>query len=228
MRAGWPRFGRRQASATAVAPDNTVATVASVAAPPVWLLGAAIIASTAALLGTTEALPPTYERTYTFARNGIDGGFVELTRDQPAATFFVIVHADDLGMGEVPSTDNATALVDGTITTTGLDDGQVAPSVDVELSIPGGGGPKQAALEHFQQTQALSFTGDCDNPKTSQSCIARFAVAVSRQDQGASGGVVRFDWTFDVASKVQVQVPSQEDGSVGPFDPPWTIEVSKP
>jgi hypothetical protein len=221
MSAGWPRFGRRQASATAPAPDNAVA------APPVWLLGAAIIASTAALLGTTEP-SPTYDQTYTFARNGIDGGFVELTRDQPAATFFVIVHADDLGMSEVPTTENATALVDGTITTTGLDDGQVAPYVDVELSIPGGGGPKQAALEHFQQTQALSFTGDCDNPKTSQSCTARFAVAVSRQDQGASGGVVRFDWTFDVASKVQVRVPSQEDGSVGPFDPPWTIEVSEP
>jgi hypothetical protein len=222
MRAGWLQFGRRRAAATTAAPDNAVT------APPAWLLGAVIIASTAALLGTSETIPPMYERTYTFARNGIDGGFVELTRDQPAATFFVIVHADDLAADGVPTTDNASALVDGTITTTGLDDGQVAPYVDVELSIPGGGGTKQAWLEHSQQTQALSFTGDCVNPKTSKSCTAHFAVTVSRQDQGESGGVVRFDWTFDVASKAQVQLTSQEDGALGPFDPPWTIEVSEP
>ena len=222
MRAGWLQFGRQRAAATATAPDNAVA------APPVWLLGAAIIASTAALLGTSDDSPPMYERTYTFARNGIDGGFVELTRDQPAATFFVILHADDLGANGARTTDNASALVDGTITTTALDDGQVAPYVDVELSTPGGGSTKEPALEHSHQAQPLLFTGDCDNPKTSRSCTARFAVAVSRQDQGASGGVVRFDWTFDVASKVQVQVPSQEDGTLGPFDPPWTIEVSEP
>jgi hypothetical protein len=221
MRAGWFQFWRQRAAATATAPDNAVA------APPVWLLGAAIIASTAALLGTSDDSPPMYERTYTFARNGIDGGFVELTRDQPAATFFVIVHVDDLGAHGAPTTDNASALIDGTITTTALDDGQVAPYVEVELSVPGGG-TKQAALESFHQTQALSFTGDCDNPKTSRSCSARFAVTVSRQDGGESGGVVRFDWTFDVASEVQVQLPSQEDGALGPFDPPWTIDVSEP
>lgn len=221
MRAGWLQFRRQRASAPAAAPDNAVT------APPAWLLATAIIASTAALLGTSDDSPPTYQRTYTFARNGVDGGFVELTRDQPAATFFVTVHADDLGMDGVPTTDDASALVDGTITTTGLDDGRVAPYVDVKLSIPEGGGTQQAALEHSQQTQALFFSGDCDNPKTSKSCTARFSVAVSRQDQGEGGGVVRFDWTFDVTSKVQVQVPSQEDGALGPFDPPWTIQVTQ-
>jgi hypothetical protein len=223
MRAGWLRFGRKRASATAPAPDNAVR------ATPAWLLGAAIIASTAALLGTSDDSPPTYHRTYTFARNGVDGGFVELTRDQPAATFFVTLHADDLHLPDlVPTTDGASALVDGTLTTTDLDAGAVVPYVDVKLNTPGGVGTQKAAFEQFTQTQPLSFTGDCDEPKASGSCSARFSVEVSRQDQGEGGGVVRFDWTFDVASSVQVEMARDDQGTLGPFDPPWTIEVSQP
>lgn len=222
MKAGWLQFGRKRASVTAASPDNAVT------APPAWLLATAIVCSTAALLGTSDVDEPRYPRTYTFARSGVDGGFVELTRDQPAATFIVSLHADDLAADGVPSTDEASALVDGTITTTGLDEGKVAPYVDVQLSTPGGAGTQKVELEHFNQAQPIYFTGDCENPKASGSCTAHFAVAVSRQDQGESGGVVRFDWTFDVTSKVLVDVASQEASSVGPVDPPWTIEVSQP
>ena len=220
MKARWPQFGRKRAATTAPTPDNAVAT------PPAWLLGAAIIASTAALLGTSDVSEPSTFRTYTFARSGIDGGFVELTRDQPAATFFVTVHADDLGPEGVPTTDEALATIDGMITTMGLADGAVAPAVDVKLSTPDGpGGSEKIVVDSINQKQSLLFTGDCEHPRTSASCAAHFAVAVSRQDQGESDGVVRFDWLFDVESKGQA--PSQESSEVGPLDPPWTTEVTQ-
>lgn len=221
MSASWLQFRRKRAPATVLAPDKAVA------APPAWLLGAAIVASTAALLGTSDVDEPSNYTTYTFARSGIDGGFVELSRDQPAATFFVTVHADDLGPEGVPTTDEALATIDGMITSMNLAAGVAAPAVDIELSTPDGpSGSETIASDRINQTQSLFFTGDCGHPRTSGSCAAHFAIAVSRQDQGENGGVVRFDWLFDVASKGQVT--SEQASDVGPLDPPWTIEVTQP
>jgi hypothetical protein len=228
MRVGWPQFGRKQASVTARAPDNAVA------APPTWLLGAAIVASAAALLGTSEvpsddpvagvAGPIT---TYVFNRNGIDGGFVELSRDAPTATFYVTLHADDLGPDGATSTDEASVSVEGTLTTTGLDEGTNAPAVDIKLTSPDGvAGSEALAIDDFARGKTLLFTGDCAHPKSSADCTARFAIELARQDQGDNGGVVRFDWLFDVQSKGSLQ--GGKGGELGPFDPPWTIEVSQP
>jgi hypothetical protein len=223
MSAGWQRFGWRQREPSTGGPDKPVA------APPAWLLGAAIFASTAVLLGTTEEVepPPAYVTSYSFARTGVDGGFVELTRDLPTATFFVSVRADALGPEGVHSTNGASMLLDGTVTTSGLNEGAVTPVVNATLSSPDmNGAVGQLVQDSFMQTQTLTFTGDCDHPSSTGSCRARFALQVSRNDEGASGGVVRFDWSFDVASSGQE--PSKKTSSVGPLDPPWTIEVSQP
>jgi hypothetical protein len=195
-------------------------------------LGVVIVASTAALLGTTES-PAGYDNespyntTYTFERNGIDGGFVELTREQPTASFLVTVHADALGPEGVMTTDGAMLDVSGTITTSELAEGAVAPRVSVKVSSPDAlGVSEKVELESYSHQQALMFTGDCDAPPGSNGCKARFTVQVARQDEGAADGVVRFDWLFDVHSKALH--PSTATGEVGPLDPPWTVEVTQP
>lgn len=221
MRAGWLRLGRNGVAPAPRAPDNVVT------APSPWLLCAAIVASTAALLGTSDDSPPTYYTTYTFERTGIEGGFVELTRDRPTATFFVTVHVDALGPQGVMTTQGAKLDLDGTITTSNLAEGAFAPFVSVKVSSPEASGvSEQTVLEGVTQSQDLSFTGDCDAPPGSNACRARFTVEVSRKDDGAGDGVVRFDWLFDVHSKVEQ--PSMATGMVGPLDPPWTVEVTAP
>ena len=189
---------------------------------------AVIVASTAALLGTSpEPGPPTYTTTYTFERTGIDGGFVELTRDQPTATFFVTVHADALGPDGVMSTDGASLDLDGSISASGLTEGAATPFVSVKLSSPDAAGvAEKTVLEGFRLNQNLTFTGDCDMPPGSNACRARFTVQVSRNDDGLGDGVVRFDWFFDVHSRAAQS--SAANGMVGPLDPPWTVEVTQP
>jgi hypothetical protein len=223
MRAGWLQFGRNGAAPAASAPDNAVT------APRPWLLCAAIVASTAALLGTSESVPPVSSNftTYTFERTGIDGGFVELTRDQPTATFLVTVRADALGPEGVMTTDGASMNIDGTITTSGLADGATAPFVSVKLSSPDLSGiAEQLVQESYSQQQSLVFIGDCDTPPGSSPCRARVAVEVARTDDDAANSVVRFDWLLDVHSRVEH--PSSATGKVGPLDPPWTVEVTQP
>lgn len=221
MRAAWLRFGRNGAVPGATDPDNAVT------APRPWLLCAVIVASAAALLGTSDNSPPTLYTTYTFERTGIEGGFVELTRDQPTATFFVTLHVDALGPEGVMTTQGAKLDLDGTITTTDLAEGAFAPFVSVKVGSPDAlGVSEKMVLDGFSQGQDLIFTGDCDTPPGSNECRARFTVEVTRKDDGAGDGVVRFDWLFDVHSKVER--PSTATGMVGPLDPPWTVEVTAP
>lgn len=222
MRAGWLKIGRNAGTPATGAPDNAVT------APRPWLLCAVIFASTAALLGTSpDPGPPQYFTTYTFERTGIDGGFVELTRDQPTATFFVTIKADALGPEGVMTTDGASLDLDGSISMSGLTEGEAAPFVSVKVSSPDAPGlAEKTVLESFKLNQNLIFTGDCDTAPGSDACRARFTVQVARKDDGAADGVVRFDWFFDVHSKAQQ--PSTADGTVGPLDPPWTVEVTQP
>jgi hypothetical protein len=221
MRAGWLRFGRNRAALATRGPDKPVT------APRAWLLGVVIVASTAALLGTSDDSPPPKFATYTFERTGIDGGFVELTRDQPSATFFVTVRADTLGPDQVSTTEAALMDIDGTITTSGLADGATAPFVSVKLGSPDSiGVTEKVVLDSYSQQQPLIFSGDCQEPTTGVACRARFTLEVTRKDDGDGNGVVRFDWLFDASSRIEQ--PATEDSKVGPLDPPWTIEVSQP
>jgi len=221
MRAGWLQFGRNTKTPAACAPDSAVAP------PRPWLLAAVIVASTAALLGTSDNSPPPDYTTYTFERTGIDGGFVELTRDQPTATFYVTVHVDALGPEGALTTSTASVNLDGSISTSGLAEGAAAPFVSVKVSSPDDVGvAEKSVLDGFKLSQNLIFTGDCDTPPGSNACKARFTVQVARQDDGAGDGVVRFDWFFD--AHATVQQPSTTSSMVGPLDPPWTIEVTQP
>jgi hypothetical protein len=223
MRTGWLGFGRQRENPTALAPDN------SVAGPRSWLLSAAIVASTAALLGTSAVDEPRYETTYTFERLAIDGGFVELTADQPSATFFVTVTADDLGPDGVLSTDEAQALVQGDVTASDLEDTTLPPTLSIKLGTPDGlGVATQATDSHYERAQSLFFGGGCENPKAGVTCAARFRLDLTRQDGGSNGGIIRFDWSFDAtATGRRTSYGDKEDAEQGPFDPPWTVEISQ-
>jgi hypothetical protein len=223
MRTGWLGFGRQRENQTTSAPDN------SVAGPKAWLLSAAIMASTAALLGTSDVSEPGIETTYLFERSAIDGGFVELTADQPSATFFVTLRADDLGPDGVLSTQEAQALVQGDVTASDLEDSALPPTVSIKLGPPNGSGQStRSTATHYEQSQALFFDGGCENPKAGVTCAARFRLDLARQDGGSGGGVVRFDWSFDAtATGRRTSFADKEDTELGPFDPPWTVEITQ-
>lgn len=218
MRTGWLGFGQQRENQTAPAPDN------SVAGPKAWLLSAVVIASTAALLGTSDV--PGYQTTYKFERQAIDGGFTELTRDQPSASFFVTLRADDLGPDSAPSTDEAQVLVKGDVTSSELDDPTLPAKLTISLSSPDTSLKTLRTTDaHFEEPQHVIFSGNCENPKTGTPCTARFRVDVTRADGGDNGGIIRFDWAFDAASLGRVSNDSDKDAELGPFDPPWTVEI---
>ena len=219
MRTGWLGFGRQRKRSGAVAPDSGVAGLRG------WLTSAAIIASTAALLGTSPE--PEFRTSYEFERLGVDGGFVELTVDQPSATFFVTISADQLGPDGVLTTESARALLSGDLTVSELDEGEQTPFLSVAVSSPDEGSVvEKLILDHYDGAQPLAFMGDCETPTTGVACTARFQVDVARRDQGKSGGKMRFDWSFDVRSSASVS--AAKNSVVGPLDPPWTVQVSQP
>jgi hypothetical protein len=220
MRTGWLGFGRERENQAELAPDS------GVAGPKAWLLSAAIIASTATLLGTSDV--PHYATTYLFERLAIDGGFVELTRDQPSATFFVTLRADDLGPDGVLSTQEAQVLVNGDVTASDLDDATRPPLLSVKLSSPDNPQESTQSTEaHYTQSQGVRFTGNCENPKTGAACTARFRLDLSRADGGENGGSIRFDWAFDATASGQKTTDEDKDTELGPFDPPWTVEITQ-
>jgi hypothetical protein len=228
MRTGWWLFARKHASRAQPPPDSAVAE-----ANP-WLLGALIIASTVALLGTTETssdpvptpLPTTQKATatYTFERTGIEGGSVDLTPAAPSATFFVNLRADTLGPHDVVTTDGATAIIDAVVKSSGFAEGATAPFVRFTLrSLGTNGQVQQQALDHFVQSESLLFSGNCAQPAQGAACNANFALDISRLDSGADAGTVHVDWTFDLKSSGLSY--GTTDTNTGPFDPPWTVEV---
>lgn len=229
MRLGWTRFTRKRGSSPQGTPDEAVTGVSP------WLLGAAIIASSAALLGTTEndASPdvpsnntPTYKATtlYNFERKAIDGGSIDLTQAAPSATFYVNIRADELGPDGVVTTSNATATIDALITNSGFSGEAVAPFVHFSLRALGTGGIlQQQSLDHFNGATQFAFAGNCGKPTEGAACSASFALEISRLDEGASDGTVHVEWSFDLSSSAEL--PSLVAGVQGPLDPPWTVEV---
>jgi hypothetical protein len=220
MRTGWLGFGRQRENLSTAAPDS------GVAGSRAWLLSAAIVASTAALLGTSDV--PHYATTYRFERLAIDGGFAELTRDQPSAAFFVTLRADDLGPDGVLSTQEAQVLVNGDVTASDLDDTTRPPLLTVKLSTPDN--PQQSTQSteaHYTQSQFVRFAGNCENPKTGAACTARFRLDLTREDGGDNGGTIRFDWSFDATGSGQKATDDEKDSELGPFDPPWSVEITQ-
>lgn len=222
MREGWSQFPGKWRAPPPAAPDS------GVAEPRPWLLCAVIVASCAALLGTTDEGDHNFA-THSFQRTAIDGGSAELTVDSPRATFFVTLAANDLGPDGVISTDNASAQLDCNLTSSDLPDGAVAPFVQVRISSPDSPAViDKQVLDHLTDTTPLAFIGNCSKPTEGAACRARFQVELRRIDDGASGGTVRFDWSFDVTSSGQVQVSKPVSTKVTtPLDPPWTIDVSQ-
>jgi hypothetical protein len=195
-----------------------------------------IIASAAALLGTGDYNTSTPSdntfggtgagavTSYSFERDGIEGGSVELTDAAPTATFLVTIVVNDLGPSGVSTVNGAFARITGAVTKskdklTGTD------SVTVDLSSPEAAGSTLQATSAINMTQTLQFTGDCNDPKQG-TCRARFAVNLARSDAGAGGGALGVDWTFDVVSSGQL--PATTGSTVPAQDPPWTVEVTGP
>lgn len=235
MRAGWRRFGENRAEATAAPSDKAVAPAP--AAPP-WLLGVVIIASTAALLGTsgdgsnpsssdTSSEDPANFATYEFARSDIEGGSVDLTLAAPAATFYVTLTATDLGPNGAMSSNAALAHVHGTVTTSGLIVGAATPHVSVVTLSPDDPSVGQTidATGNITFSQSLPFGGNCAAPKEGD-CKSHIVLELRRSDDGAADGKVSVHWTFDVESSGQV--PAAMSSTVAPRDPPWTVEVTPP
>jgi hypothetical protein len=225
--AAWLGFGRRRENLAGAAPDS------GVAGPKAWLLSAAIVASTAALLGTSQGPYPDlegespFQTTYKFERLAIDGGFVELTADQPSASVFVTLRANDLGPDGVMSTEGANMLVQGDVTVSGIEDATLPPTLTITLSNPDNAHQTTRTTDaHFERPQDVVFTGDCQNPKASGGCMGRFRIDIARDDAGANGGTVRFDWSFDATGRGTLPHET-ENTELGPFDPPWTVELSQ-
>lgn len=197
-----------------------------------WATFAVVVASTAALLGTSDetsdVVDTSHETTYTFQRKGIQGGSVELTSDQARVTFYVNIHVDDLGPDGALSSDGATALVRGTTMGVDFEPGVATPAVNFKLSTPGNPSSSNSPIfTTYQQGVPLSFTGNCAKPMEGAACRTSFALELSRIDDGTFPGVVRVDWSFDVSSRAVVIGNSTETSTIGPSDPPWTIEVTR-
>ena len=114
----------------------------------------------------------------------------------------------------------------GDVTASDLEDTARPATLSIALSSPDTPNvARRTTADHFERSQALAFTGDCQNPKAG-TCAARFRVDVTRDDDGANGGTVRFDWSFDATASGTLS-SSIQDADLGPFDPPWTIEISQ-
>jgi hypothetical protein len=224
MRAGRLGFLREAGLGTEARPDIAVA------GPKLWGMVAVIIASTAALLGTSDVDRPFAYVRFDFSRESIDGGVVDLTVDRPSATFFVNVTATELGPQDVISTADAQALVDAALEAEGLSARPAPPSVTVRITSTSGQlAVDQSIAQSLSQSFALPFVGNCRDPRAGAACTARFSVEVRRDDDGEAGGTLRFAWHFALTALARVEKPgATEDVLIGPLDPPWTVQVTEP
>lgn len=223
MRVGWLGSKRKTERRTEAPPDI------GVTGPKLWGMGAVIIASTAALLGTSPDDEPSTYHHYEFRLDSIDGGAVELTVDRPSATFFVNVTAVDLGPEAVVTTTDAQAHVEGTVEAAGLSDGQVPPRVDVKItSTDGKVDFHEAVMDRFSPVLVLPFKGNCLAPRSGAACAARFSVEVRRLDDGEAGGALIFAWHFALSAEARLAVRGTQEVQHDPQEPPWTVQVTEP
>ena len=221
-------FWRRSRNDLRAYPDMAVAGRART-----WWLSAVIVASSAALLGTSDDDESDGQQTRVdFAKPGIDGGTVELTKEVPSATFAVKLTADRLGVADVVTTGRATARFEGVIVASDLNADEPSPFVSVKVTTsPSLAAKELRVLDGFRSEAPVAFSGNCQAPQTGPACVAQLTVEVSRLDDGAAGGSVRFDWSFDLFSNGQRRIdPTKPDDPppMGVQELPWTVEVSGP
>lgn len=195
---------------------------------------AVIVASSAALLGTSDDTPTSsfdntmgsqFNTTYTFERKGIEGGSVDLTADQPRATFYINLRADDLGPENTISTGSANVTIHAAIEGSGFTDNKSPTYVLFKVNASAMGTFSQTqAIDQYTHTSPLVFEGDCETPTQGEACRTSVSLEMARTDEGSQGGTVHVGWTFDVSSTGFVP-NATENTTVGPSDPPWTIEV---
>jgi hypothetical protein len=220
MAAGWAQFRRDRALRVAGAPDRAVA------APSSWVIRAALVASSAVLLGTSYDGPDSapsasdpVSTTYDFERS-VEGESVELTRDSPRALFLFTVRATGLGPFGATTTDGASVHVTGSISTSETD--VATPGVRVDSN---GAQRVVRARGEFAANNSLLFEGTCDAPAEDAPCQASFFVELWRNDDGQQGGSVRVDWSLLLQSHGSV---AEQHDEQDPLDPPWTVEVERP
>jgi len=219
MPVGWWKFRQRSANERGGAPDTAVAQ------GRVWLIRAALLASTVALLGTSqEADPvpsdasqfPTLQATYHFAR-GVEGDGVDLTSDRPSASFLVTLRTTELGPEGVVTVGEALVNI-----TAKLSSSETEGVVGVSMRLAPDG------PEHFTQeltaTHSLAFGGLCNEPSENAPCQAAFSVDFARGDEGEQGGTVHVDWSFVLTSIGRIN--STMGGDYFDQDPPWTVEIT--
>lgn len=218
MAAGWATFWRDRAQAAASCPDSAVAP------PRPWLIRAALFASSAALLATSQSpeeghVPVGARTTYTFTRT-VEGEAIELTGEQPSALVLVTLRATGLGPFGASSTDAATVMVSGSIEAP--DFAEAPPSVSVDL---GGGHRLNEASQSFTLSRPLQFEGTCDAPAEDAPCQATFSVELRRSDDGSQGKSLHVAWSFVLSSEGSIQ---QNQEPQTDLDPPWSVEVEQP
>ena len=179
-----------------------------------WSIRLALMASTLALLATSPGTVP--RKSYNFERS-VTGESVELTSDQPGASFLVTIRVETLGPDDVQSTGDATVQITGRLTSTGVDGNM--PFVSVHA-----GDRKLEVLQSFDTTSALNFEGTCDAPAENAPCQATFSVELSRNDDGTQGGSVNVDWSFELTSRGELEGEGADESGL---DPPWSVEIAR-
>jgi hypothetical protein len=213
MRAGWWKSWLEPMTRSAVAPDS------SVEVSPRWLVRAALLASTAALLATTRAGPPEMppETIYRFER-GADGEAFDLTQDKPTASFLVTLRALELGPENVQSTESAGVTLSAFLTRLDEDMGN-QPSATVRLG--------QAKPEVFDTavavSQSLLFEGTCEKPAENAPCQAAFTVDFARTDDGAVPVALHIEWSLDLHGSGKVSSDNEDQSGLGA---PWSVEIT--
>lgn len=215
MSKGWLGIGRKPVRPVGLAPDNAVA------APKSWAFTSVIVASTAALLGTSPDDPPITR--YFFAKT-LPGSSTELTAEAPAKRYTFSLRAESLGPEDVVTTEDASARLIGTIRAEGLDAGSETPFVELALKPLADAASEVRALTSFDSSAALTFSGGCATPTQGAPCTSELVVDLRRLDDGERGGSVTVDWQieFNATATSPHEGPDVED------ELPWSVEVTEP
>ena len=214
----WIGLGKPTIRGAVLEPSGESPDIAVVARPS-WLLVGMVIASTAALLATTDEQRVSYG--YPF-ETATDGPPAQLSTSAPSAKFAIKVTVNALGAGDGDTSKSVRLTVRGKIAPNPAP-AELGSFVNVQLSgRETAGAEPLSVLTEFDFGQPLAFSGGCERPGGAPPCTAQATLELSRDDAGAHGGVLNVTWnaTFDgtVGTTAKVDAPASP--------PPWTIEVT--
>lgn len=193
-------------------PDHRDSTVRG---PKAWAVRALLMITSGALLATSPA------ETFDYAfESSTDGPAVTLTKEAPRASFIVTVTANALGPDGVDTTDQASALLTGVISSDGTS-GRFVSVRAADGANPEMGETLEVATG-FTLSRPLTFSGNCADPTQGEPCRATLLVDFARADRAEGIGEVRVVWSLDFESRVE----KAESPSVGPIDAPWSVEIA--